>query len=158
MRNSYKARVVREVLREDKTLSQVAAAHGLHPNLVSQWRDQALAGLTGLFSRPKESDWVAKAAAHEAEKQLYAEIGRLTTQLSWLKKKLAHSVSRGERLLHDGALYPVLGYLIGSNSANKIPVIDGLPASAAGWGAGPQSSLSRLQIRERNIKIASVKA
>lgn len=34
-----------------------------------------------------------------------------------------------ERLLHDGAFYPVLGYFIGSNSANKIPVIDGLPAS-----------------------------
>jgi transposase-like protein len=92
MRNSYspefKAKVVREVLREDKTLSQVAAAHGLHPNLVSQWRDQALAGMAGLFSRAKETDWAAKEAAHEQEKQdLYAEIGRLTTQLSWLKKK-----------------------------------------------------------------------
>ncbi|MEO8392873.1 MAG: IS3 family transposase [Chloroflexota bacterium] len=103
MRNTYspefKAKVVREVLREDKTLSQVAAAHGLHPNLVSQWRDQALAGLTSLFSRTKESEWAAKEAAHEQEKQeLYAEIGRLTTQLSWLKKKLAGPLSRAERL------------------------------------------------------------
>src|SRR5450432_4213303 len=92
MRNSYspglKARVVREVLREDKTVSQVAAAHGVHPNLVSQWRDQALAGLSGLFSRARETDWAAKEATHEQEKQeLYAEIGRLTTQVSWLKKK-----------------------------------------------------------------------
>jgi putative transposase len=38
----------------------------------------------------KESDWTAKETAHEQEQQaLYAEIGRLTTQLSWL--------SRGER-------------------------------------------------------------
>ena len=92
MRNTYspefKAKVVREVLREDKTLSQVAAVHGLHPTLVSQWRDQALAGMVGLFSRAKETDWLAKQATHEQEKQeLYAEIGRLTTQLSWLKKK-----------------------------------------------------------------------
>ena len=40
MRNSYnpefKAKIVREVLREDKTLSQVAAAYGVHPNLVAQ--------------------------------------------------------------------------------------------------------------------------
>ena len=91
MRNTYtpefKAKVVREVLREDKTLSQVATAHGLHPNLVSQWRDQALVGMANLFSRAKETDWTAKEAAHEQEKQeLYAEIGRLTTQLSWLKK------------------------------------------------------------------------
>jgi len=84
----FKAKVVRDILREDKTLSQVAAQYEIHPNLVSQWRDQALAGLAGLFSRTKESDWVIKEAAHEQEKQeLYAEIGRLTTQLSWLKKK-----------------------------------------------------------------------
>ena len=97
MRNSYspefKAKVVREVLREDKTLSQVAAAHGVHPTQVSQWRDQALSGMTGLFSRAKENDWAAKEAAHEQEKQeLYAEIGRLTTQLSWLKKKAGRLV------------------------------------------------------------------
>lgn len=97
MRNSYspefKAKVVREVLREDKTLSQVAAAHGVHPTQVSQWRDQALSGMTGLFSRAKERDWAAKETAHEQEKQeLYAEIGRLTTQLSWLKKKAGRLV------------------------------------------------------------------
>lgn len=91
MRNSYspefKAKVVREVLREDKTLSQVAAAYGVHPNLVAQWRDQALVGLVGVFSRTKESEGAAKEAAHEREKQeLYAEIGRLTTQVTWLKK------------------------------------------------------------------------
>jgi len=95
----FKAKVVRDALREDKTLSQVAAHHEIHPNLVSQWRDQALAGLAGLFSRAKENDWAAKEAAYEQEKQeLYAEIGRLTTQLSWLKKKVAGSLSRPERL------------------------------------------------------------
>jgi transposase-like protein len=92
MRNTYspefKAKVVREVLREDRTLSQVAAAHGLHPNLVAQWREQALSGMASLFSRTKETDIAAKEAAHEQEKQeLYAEIGRLTTQLTFLKKK-----------------------------------------------------------------------
>lgn len=104
MRNTYspefKAKVVREVLREDKTLSQVAATQGLHPNRVSQWRDQAVGGLASLFSQSKERDWAEKEAAHESEKQeRSAEIGRLTTQLSWLKKKLANSLSRAERLV-----------------------------------------------------------
>jgi hypothetical protein len=55
----------------------------LHPNFVSQWRDQALSGMVSLFSQEKETDWAAKEVAHEQEKQeLYAEIGRLTTQLS----------------------------------------------------------------------------
>jgi putative transposase len=83
----FKAKVVREVLREDRTVSQIAAQYEVHPNQVSQWRDQALAGIAGLFSRSQENDWAAKEAAHEQEKQeLYAEIGCLTTQLSWLKK------------------------------------------------------------------------
>ncbi len=34
-----------------------------------------------------------------------------------------------ERLLNDGVLYPVLGYLVGSQCANHIPVIDGLPST-----------------------------
>ncbi len=34
------------------------------------------------------------------------------------------------QLLNEDVLYPVLGYFIGSHSGNKIPVIDGLPASA----------------------------
>jgi len=84
----FKAKVVREVLREDKTLSQIAANYGVHPNQVAQWRDQALAGLSGLFSNQQAADWQAKTVADEQEKQdLYAEIGRLSTQLSWLKKK-----------------------------------------------------------------------
>ena len=92
MRKSYspelKAKVVREILKEEKTLSQIAATYEIHPNLVAQWRDQALSGLVGIFSRARESDWQAKQAAFEEEKQeLYAEIGRLSTQLAWLKKK-----------------------------------------------------------------------
>lgn len=84
----FKAKVVREVLREDKTLGQVAASHGLHPNVVAQWRDQVLNGLSGLFNNRQASEWATKEAEYEREKQeLYAEIGRLTTQLSWLKKK-----------------------------------------------------------------------
>jgi len=89
----FKARVVREVLREDKTVSQIASAHGVHPNLVAQWRDQALVGLPSLFSRKAEQEQAAKAAATEQQmNELYAEIGKLSTQLAWLKKKAGHLV------------------------------------------------------------------
>jgi transposase len=59
----FKAKVVREVLRKEKSLSQVASAYRVHPNLVSQWRDHALVGMASLFSRAKERDWAAKEAA-----------------------------------------------------------------------------------------------
>ncbi len=43
MRKTYspelKAKVVREVLKEEKSISQIAAAYEVHPNLVTQWRD-----------------------------------------------------------------------------------------------------------------------
>ncbi len=54
----------------------MAAFYEIHPNLAAQPRDQTLVGLVGIFSKARENDWQAKAAAYEAEKQeLYAEIG-----------------------------------------------------------------------------------
>jgi transposase-like protein len=33
----FKAHVVQEVLRGEKTIAQIAAAHGVHPNLIGIW-------------------------------------------------------------------------------------------------------------------------
>jgi transposase-like protein len=88
---TFKAQLVREVLKEAKPLNQIAAEHGVHRNLLTQWRDQALAALLGVFSHQAERDQAAIAAAHEQQiHELYAEIGRLSTQLAWLKKKAGH--------------------------------------------------------------------
>ena len=85
---AFKAQVVQELLKEQKTLSQLAAEYGVHPNLLTRWREVALKGLPGLFSDQKAQEQAAKDAAHaEQLQELYAEIGRLTTQLAWLKKK-----------------------------------------------------------------------
>ena len=88
---AFKAQLVREVLKEEKPLNQIASEHGLHRNLLTTWRDQALAGLPSLFSRQAELDQAAKDAAHAQQlHELYAEIGKLSTQLAWLKKKAGH--------------------------------------------------------------------
>jgi len=87
----FKARVVREVLREEKTIAQMASEYEVHPNQVRQWRDKALAALPGVFSRKEEKSQAAKDAAHEKQvHELYAEIGKLSTQLAWLKKKAGY--------------------------------------------------------------------
>ncbi len=39
---TFKAHLVRELLREDKTISQLAAEHGIHPNQLSKWKAVAL--------------------------------------------------------------------------------------------------------------------
>ena len=46
----FKAKVFQEMLKEEKTVDQLAAEYGVHPNLLYRWRDQVLAGLTILFS------------------------------------------------------------------------------------------------------------
>ncbi len=84
---AFKAQVVRELLKEEKSVNQIAAEHGLHPNQLYRWREIALAGLPSLFAHESAQEQAAKEAAHEPQVQeLYAEIGKLTTQVTWLKK------------------------------------------------------------------------
>ncbi len=84
----FKAKVVKEILKEEKTLSQIASEYETHVNVISRWRDQALAALPGIFIEQSAQEQAAKEAAWEKEREeLYAEIGKLTTQLTWLKKK-----------------------------------------------------------------------
>src|SRR5215469_5737609 len=94
----FKATVVKEMLREEKTVGQLAGEYGVHPNMLYRWRDQALAGLSSLFDERARQEFAEKEAEWLKEREaLYAEIGRLTTQLTWLEKNLVHSLSRDER-------------------------------------------------------------
>ena len=84
----FKAKVVKEMLKEEKTVGQVAAEYEEHSNMLYRWREQMLAGLPGLFSDQAAQELAEKEAEWEKEREaLYAEIGRLTTQVTWLEKK-----------------------------------------------------------------------
>ena len=84
---AQKAAITLELLQGEETLPQIAARHGLHPNLLRKWRTQALEGLPRLFT-DEDQDRRAREAEHQRQLgELYAEIGRLMTQLTWLKKK-----------------------------------------------------------------------
>ncbi len=87
--SEFKAKVVQEMLKEEKSLSQIASDHGVHPNQLRQWKTRALEGLPSLFEKDGKAQQ-EKAAHEEQVQELYAEIGKLTTQLSWLKKKIWH--------------------------------------------------------------------
>ena len=84
----FKAEVARELLREDKPMSRIAAERGVASTQLNEWKATASKGLVRLFE-DEQRDLERLKAAHEEEKaKLYAEIGRLTTQLTWLKKKV----------------------------------------------------------------------
>jgi putative transposase len=83
---AFKVQVVLELLKEEQTVNQLAAKHGIHPTQLRDWKKQALEGLPNLFD---QSPAVARQViTQERERdELFAQIGRLTTQLTWLKKK-----------------------------------------------------------------------
>jgi transposase len=83
---AFKARVVQELLKEEKTLAQIASEYEVHPTQLKNWRAQALEGLPSLFEK-HDTTAELKAAYEQQLTELYAEIGKLTTQVAWLKKK-----------------------------------------------------------------------
>jgi transposase len=81
---SFKAKVVQEILKEEKSVGQLSAEHGVSAKQLGRWKTTVLENLPGLFEPEREK----MQQAHEQKlTELYAEIGRLTTELSWLKKK-----------------------------------------------------------------------
>ena len=82
-----KAQIVLEILREEKTITQIASEYEVHPNQLHRWKKRAVDYLPEAFENDEKQERT-QAAAHERQmEELYSEIGRLTTQLNWLKKK-----------------------------------------------------------------------
>ena len=95
---SQKAAIVLEVLKEEKTIAQIASENSIHPNQIYKWKTQALENFAGLFEEDRKGE-KAQTAAHEKQiTELYTEIGKLSTQLNWLKKNQVCLLSRTERL------------------------------------------------------------
>lgn len=84
---AQKAAIVLELLKEEDTLPQIASRHGVHPNLLRKWKAQALEGLPDLFTDEEKGRRALEAEHQRQLDELYAEIGRLSTQVAWLKKK-----------------------------------------------------------------------
>ncbi len=48
---SFKAQVVLELLKETKTLGQLASEFGVHANVLRDWKQTAIKGLPDVFER-----------------------------------------------------------------------------------------------------------
>lgn len=75
-RASFKAQRGREIIKAEKTWRPIASEKWRHPQQLTAWQALAIKGRPSLFEPGRSR----KAA-------LFAEIGRLTHQLAWLKKK-----------------------------------------------------------------------
>ncbi len=82
---AFKARVALEALKGVRTLSELSAAHGVHPTVIAQWKRQLLEGAPAVFCRGSAGGGRSE---EDLTAPLYQEIGRLTMEVEWLKKKL----------------------------------------------------------------------
>jgi transposase-like protein len=82
---SFKAQVALAALRGDRTANELAAQHGIHPTLVSNWKQALLQAAPSLFA---EGGKPVKGQDEPDPAELFEQIGRLKMELEWLKKKL----------------------------------------------------------------------
>ena len=82
-----KGKIAIEALKGEKTISEIASNHGLHPTQVNRWKAQLNNGLEEIFDKNSKKE---KKIAGNREADLFEEIGRLKFELDWLKKKAAN--------------------------------------------------------------------
>lgn len=82
----FKAKAVIAVLREEKSLSQLSSDLEVHTNQLAKWKKEALEALPAVLEDKRKGDKELE-ELKEKIRDLYADIGELTTQLNWLKKK-----------------------------------------------------------------------
>lgn len=79
----FKARVALEALTGAQTLSELSVKHGVHPNMIAQWKRRVQEGLPDLFSRKASSGDESR----DAEiKELHAKIGQLIVEKDFLSR------------------------------------------------------------------------
>ena len=84
-----KLKIVVEALKEERLMSNIASEYGVHPNVIHRWKKELLEGADKIFNISKDSKAADKEKKQQEEtiENLYTQVGRLTTQLDWLKKK-----------------------------------------------------------------------
>jgi transposase len=90
--SEFKSQVAIEALKERYTLTELAQKFELHPNQISQWKQEFLERSKSIF----ETDNIRKTDQPEVDlEKLYGKIGRLEMERDFLKKslnKLGHSI------------------------------------------------------------------
>ena len=79
----FKAKVALEAIRGERTISELATKHQLHPNQITQWKRQAIENLAKAFD-DKASD--AQVVREAEVTKLHAKIGQLVVERDFLAR------------------------------------------------------------------------
>jgi transposase len=79
----FKAKVALEAIQGHRTVAELGKRHELHPNLIAQWKRQAIEKLAKVF----DDKALGPAALRDAEvTKLHAKIGQLVVERDFLAK------------------------------------------------------------------------
>jgi transposase len=79
----FKAKVALEAIKGEQTVAELGSRYGLHPNMITNWKRQAIENLAETFSGQAER---ARTADDAQIKELHAKIGQLTVERDFLAK------------------------------------------------------------------------
>ena len=82
-----KAKIVIEILKEEKTLNEIAAEYEIHPNQLSRWKAEFLNNAGRAFSKETDEVEKVKQSFDKEKDELLRQIGQLSYEVTWLKKK-----------------------------------------------------------------------
>jgi putative transposase len=82
--SNFKARVVLEALKNQRTIAEIASEYGVHANQITKWKRQVLDELPSIFSDKHER---IQKDSETIQAELYRQIGQLKVEMDWLKKK-----------------------------------------------------------------------
>ena len=84
----FKAKVALDALKGIKPVPEIAARHEIHPSQVNTWKRKAQDGLASIF---EDGAGAQDGKQDELIASLYEQVGRLTVELQWLKKKSGYA-------------------------------------------------------------------
>jgi transposase-like protein len=81
----FKAKVALAALKNDETMSELAARFGVHPTMIAGWKRTLLDGAPDIFDKNHK----AKKQTEKQADELYQKIGQLQVERDFLSKKLS---------------------------------------------------------------------
>ena len=82
--SAEKTKIALEVIKGELTLSQISSKYEVHTTQINKWRNLAITSINEGFNKDPVKTYNDNS---ELIAKLYQQIGELTTECGWLKKK-----------------------------------------------------------------------